>query len=64
MDEYHTWRSYMNKRMNYLKQAPAESPETFVEQALELHNMKSELLSQEENSIESEAALILEYGLD
>ena len=64
MNEYHTWRSYMLKRRSYLNSAPTESTSSFLEQAKELHSMKSELLAQEEKAIESEAALILAYGLD
>ncbi len=37
---------------------------TFPEQAQELHRMQSDLLSQEEKVIESEAALVLEYGVE
>lgn len=64
INEYHTWRSYMLKRMNFLKTAPAESPSTFLEQKQELHRIEAELLTQEEKVIESEAALILEYGIE
>ena len=64
MNEYYVWRSYMNKRMDYLKTAPHSSSANFLEDTKELHNMQSELLSQEEKVIESEAALILEYGLE
>lgn len=64
MNEYYTWRSFMNKRMDYLKSVRADSSSAFLEQAQELHRMQAELLSQEEKVIESEAALILEYGLE
>lgn len=64
LNEYYTWRSFMNKRMNYLKSTPADSSSDFLEHAQELHRMQSELLSQEEKVIESEAALVLEYGIE
>lgn len=64
MNEYYTWRSFMHKRMDYLKSNPADSSTTFLEHAQELHSMQSELFSQEEKVIESEAALVLEYGLE
>lgn len=64
MNEYFTWRSYMQKRMDFIRKSPADTPADFLERAQELHRMQSELLSQEEKVIESEAALVLEYGLE
>lgn len=64
MNEYYTWRSYMQKRMEFIKHSPSDTPADFLERAQELHRMQSELLSQEEKVIESEAALVLEYGLE
>lgn len=64
MNEYFTWRSYMQKRMDFIKNSPSDNPTDFLERAQELHRMQSELLSQEEKVIESEAALVLEYGLE
>lgn len=64
MNEYYTWRSYMQKRMEFIKNSPSDNPADFLERAQELHRMQSELLSQEEKVIESEAALVLEYGLE
>lgn len=64
MNEYFTWRSYMQKRMDFIKSSPSDNPTDFLERAQELHRMQSELLSQEEKVIESEAALVLEYGLE
>lgn len=63
MDDYFAWRSYMAKRREYLQNAPAESAAEFITRRNELKNMEHELLSQESQAIESEAALILEYGL-
>ena len=63
MDEYYTWRSFIMKRIDYMQHAPADSPETFLEQKRELDSMQDELLRQEEKAIESEAALIQAYDL-
>lgn len=63
MDDYFAWRSYMVKRREYLQNAPAESAAEFITRRNELKNMEHELLLQEAQAIESEAALILEYGL-
>jgi len=64
MNEYYAWRSYMQKRMDFIRNSPSDNPADFLERAQELHRMQSELLSQEEKVIESEAALVLEYGLE
>ena len=64
MDEYYAWRSYLTKRIDYMKNAPADSPETYLEQRQELSSMEDELLNQEEKAIESEAALVLTYGME
>lgn len=63
MDEYYAWRSFMRKRMDYLRTAPAANAEEFLNNEKTLLSMEKELLSQEESAIESEAALILQYGL-
>lgn len=63
MDEYTAWRSYMLKQMEYLRSTPAANAEEFLKNETTLHAMKKELLTQEEASVESEAALILQYGL-
>lgn len=63
MSDYNAWRSYMHKRMDYLRQAPAETASDFLARQKELADMERELLTQESKGIESEAALILEYGL-
>lgn len=63
MDDYAAWRSYMSKRMDYLRSAPGETAEEFISRQQELVDMERELLTQESHGIESEAALILEYGL-
>ena len=63
MDEYYSWRSFMKKRMEYLRTAQAENAEEFLENEKTLHSMERELLQQEEAVVESEAALIVQYGL-
>lgn len=63
MADYAAWQSYMHKRMDYLRQAPAETAADFIARQKELADMERELLTQEAQGIESEAALILEYGL-
>lgn len=63
MSDYDAWRSYMHKRMDYLRQAPAETATDFLARQKEIADMERELLTQESKGIESEAALILEYGL-
>lgn len=63
MDEYYSWRSFMQKRLEYLRTAQAENAEEFLENEKTIHSMERELLQQEETAVESEAALILQYGL-
>lgn len=63
MSDYNAWRGYMHKRMDYLRQAPAETATDFLARQKEIADMERELLTQESKGIESEAALILEYGL-
>lgn len=63
MSDYNAWKGYMRKRMDYLRQAPAETATEFIARQKELADMERELIMQESKGIESEAALILEYGL-
>lgn len=63
MSDYAAWRSYMHKRMAYLRSTPGDTAEEFISRQQELLDMERELLTQETRGIESEAALILEYGL-
>ncbi len=63
MDEYYAWRGYMNKRIEHLSVAPAANAAEFLENENTLHSMKKELLNQERSAIESEASLILQYGM-
>lgn len=63
MSDYSAWRGYMHKRMDYLRSTPGDTAEEFISRQQELLDMERELLTQETRGIESEAALILEYGL-
>ncbi len=63
LDEYYAWRSFMSKRIEHLRNAPAANAQEFLENEDALFSMKQELLNQEGSVIESEAALILQYGL-
>ena len=63
MDEYYAWRGFMNKRIEHLSNAPAANAQEFLDNEKTLFSMKRELLSQESSAIESEAALILQYGM-
>lgn len=63
MDDYYTWRSFMHKRMEHLRTSTATNAAEFLENAQTLQSMQEELLNQESAVIESEAALILQYGL-
>lgn len=63
MDQYNQWRQYMLKRMAYLRQMKPIDAEAYVERAKALYAMRQEMLNQENASIETEAALVLEYGM-
>lgn len=63
MNEYTAWRSYMQKQMAHLRSTPAINADEFLQNEATLHSMEQELLTQEETAVESEAALILQYGL-
>lgn len=63
MDDYTAWLGYMHKRMDYLRHAPVQTAAEFLEHRQELLRMERELLNQESQGVESEAALVLEYGM-
>lgn len=63
VEEYTNWRSYMTKHMAYLRNTPPQSAEEHIERGKLLYNMEMELLNQEGSAIESEAAMVLEYGM-
>ncbi len=61
--EYTEWRSYMNKRIDFVeKQQPANATD-YIAREKDLLAMRRELLTQEAAAVESEAMLILSYGL-
>lgn len=63
MDDYTAWRSFMTKRADYLRTAPAETAADYIAHQKELADMEREELRQEEQGVETEAAFILEYGM-
>jgi chromosome segregation ATPase len=63
MQDYYSWRSYMQKRMKYLETTPVTTADEQLTRDKGLLDMKRELLSQEKSAIESEVALLVEYGM-
>lgn len=63
VNEYETWRNYMRKRMDFVRNTPAVTAAEYLEQTRTLTEMEKELVAQEERAVESEAALVLEYGM-
>ncbi len=63
LSEYHHWRSYMLKRIDYLQNMPVSTAEALITRDSTILEMKKELIKQAQSAVESEAALILEYGL-
>ena len=63
MREYTNWRGYMTKRIAYLKSQTPQTAEEFIERSRSVQSMELELLNQEASAIESEAAVVLEYGM-
>ncbi|MGN0869060.1 MAG: hypothetical protein ACI4O9_06020 [Akkermansia sp.] len=61
--DYRVWHNYMSKRADHLRSAPAETGAAFLERQKELQSIRQELLTQETALLESEAALVLEYGM-
>ena len=61
--EYNNWRSYMQKRIDYLQKQPVSSAEELITRDRTIYDMKKELLTQAQSAVESEAAVVLEYGL-
>lgn len=61
--EYNNWRSYMEKRIDYLRHQPATTAEELIARDRSIYDMKKELINQEKAAVESEAAMVLEYGL-
>lgn len=63
MREYNNWRSYMQKRIEYLRQQPANTADELITRDRSIYDMQRELLIQAKSALESESAVILEYGL-
>lgn len=63
MGEYHNWRSYMMKHIAYLSNFAPSGAEEFITRSSSIFGMRKELLDQEKNSVEAEAAVVLEYGM-
>lgn len=62
VDEYFSWRNYMLKRMDFVKSQSCVSATEYLEVSKKLKEMERELLTQERTAVESEAAIVLEYG--
>lgn len=63
VDEYETWRRYIHKRIDFLRSQQAVDGEGYEQRERQLREMRKELINQEISSLETEGALILEYGL-
>ncbi len=63
VDEYEKWRSFMKKRIAFTEKMSATNADQYIEKEKSLLDMRRELLTQEATAVESEAALVLEYGL-
>ncbi len=62
-EEYALWRSVMQKRLSFLRSGVPSSAEEYLNRRKDIYSLKKELLSQENQAVETEAALILQYGL-
>ncbi len=62
-EEYENWRSFMNKRIHFTENMTPANAEQLIAREKDLISMKQELLTQETAAVESEAVLVLEYGL-
>lgn len=63
VQEYNHWRNYMHKRMEFVNNTPTTTAEEYLTRKKALYDMKKELLTQEKAAIETEAAVVLEYGV-
>jgi len=61
--EYSLWRGVMQKRLSFLRSGPPGSAEEYLTRRKDMYSLKKELLTQENQAVETEAALILQYGL-
>lgn len=63
VQEYKNWQRYMNKRLEYTRSSPSNTAAEFLAKERTIFDMKKEMLNQEKQLVESEAAIILEYGM-
>lgn len=63
MNEYNNWRNFMHKHLDYINKSQPTTAEEYMEKRKAAFNIRMELLNQEASAVESEAALVLEYGL-
>lgn len=63
MNEYNNWRNFMYKHLDYINKSQPRTAEEYMEKRKTSFSIRMELLNQEASSVESEAALVLEYGM-
>lgn len=63
VQDYNSWRSYMQKRIRYTRETPVTTAEEQLTRDKAVLDMQLELLNQESKAVESESAVLLEYGL-
>lgn len=62
-EDFESWKSYMNKRMDFLASRTPESPQDFETMRGDLRDMRQKIQTEDQKNAEVEASLILEYGL-
>lgn len=63
MNDFSNWVSYIKKRANYVNSILPLSTDEYRSNQQEVRQMYKELYSNQEKNLETEAALIMEYGL-
>ncbi len=61
-DEYSVWKSYMEKKIAFIKSSPPTTAEEYIALNKLIIDMERELLNQEKRSLDTEATMLLEYG--
>ncbi len=61
--DYNSWRSYMQKRIRFTQETPVTTADEQLARDKSVLDMQLEMLSQEAKAVESESAVLLEYGL-
>lgn len=64
VQEYNNWKSYMEKRIDYLQNQPVTTADELIARDRAIFEMKKELINQAKTAVESEAAVVLEYGIN